>query len=373
LLFSPFQLKSITLPNRFVMPAMQRGHCTDGAPSPELAAYYRRRVEGGVGLIIGESCAVDHVSATGQPTAGKLDAQTASAWGHCVDEVRAAGGHMLIQLWHEGALREARDDMTLSPSGLAHPGRPNGRAATAVELVEIREAFVRSAHHAAAISASGVEIHACHGYMLDQFLWAETNLRDDGYGGPDIRHRARLPAEIVAGIRTECGADFLISFRMSQWKEVDYGAHIVADPDELLTLVTLLKDAGVDVFHASTRRFWEPEWPGDTRGFAGWVRSLSNLPVIGVGSVGLDTDVMSALLSEEESLPRIEESLARLEQKVAQGEFDLIAIGRSLIGDPDWVNKARDGRYDEIRPFRRSDLGKLAWNLDIVHEAHGRS
>jgi 2,4-dienoyl-CoA reductase-like NADH-dependent reductase (Old Yellow Enzyme family) len=278
---------------------------------------------------------------------------------------------MFIQLWHEGAMRVAPDDQTLSPSGRAHAGRVNGRSATRSELDAIRDGFVASARMAASIGACGVEVHACHGYMLDQFLWRATNDRDDGYGGDDICERARLPAEIVAGIRAECGENFLISFRFSQWKEVDYTARIAADPAELTALVGLLKSAGADMIHASTRRFWEPEWPGDPRGLAGWVRALSGLPVIAVGSVGINTDIMSLLIDGTEGEVRASQSLAELERRMAAGEFDLVAVGRSLIGDPDWVNKVRDGRFAEIRPFRRADLGALSWNLDIVHEAHG--
>lgn len=371
-LFSPLKLKpGVTLANRFVMPAMQRGYCIDGAPTPELTEYYRRRVAGGVTLVISESCAIDHPSATAQPTAARLDRGTLAAWRDCVGAVRAAGGHMLIQLWHEGALRIAADDHTLSPSGLAHANRRNGRAATLDELHAIRDAYIAAARDAADIGATGVEVHAAHGYFLDQCLWAETNLRDDGYGGPDIVARGRLAAEIVAGIRAACGADFLISLRLSQWKEVDFDAKIAADPATLAALLALLETAGLDVIHASTRRFWLPEWPDDPRGLAGWVRALSSMKVITVGSVGLDTDVMTSLRDGEESRLRVAESLAVLETKLAAGELDLVAVGRSLIADPDWVDKVRAGRFQDIRPFRKTDLGQLSWNSDIVDEALG--
>ena len=371
-LFSPLTLKpGVTLANRLVMPAMQRGYCVDGAPTAELAAYYRRRVEGGVAMVIGESCAIDHPSATAQPTAARINTSTLPAWQACVQAVRDAGGHMLIQLWHEGALRMADDDWTLSPSGLAHAHRRNGRAATLDELRAIRDSYITAARGAADIGATGVEVHAAHGYFLDQCLWSETNLRTDGYGGEDIRARGRLAAEIIAGIRAACGADFLISVRLSQWKEVDYEAKIAANPEALAALLDLFKSAGVDLIHASTRRFWLPEWEHDPRGLAGWVRALSGIPVIAVGSVGLDTDVMTSLRDGAESQLRVVESLAVLETKLAAGEFDLVAVGRSLIADPDWVNKVRDGRLQDIRPFRKTDLGQLSWNSDIVDEALG--
>src|SRR5581483_1547378 len=181
---------------------------------------------------------------------------------------------------------------TLSPSGLAHAKRANGRAATGQELIDIREGFVRSALLAKAAGFDGVEVHAAHGYLLDQFLWAETNRRTDGYGGPDIRDRVRFPAEIVAAVRAELGPRPVVGLRFSQWKEVNFDARVAETPDELKLMLDALRAAGADYFHASARRFWTPEWPGSDLGIAGWTKSLTDRPVIAVGSVGLDIDVM---------------------------------------------------------------------------------
>ncbi len=368
-LFTPFTLNRFTLPNRFVMPAMQRGMCKDGAPTGELAAYYRRRAEGGVSLVIGESAAIDHPSSTVQPTSAHINPRTRDAWAHCIDEVHEAGGRMLLQLWHEGALRT--DGQALSPSGLAHPGKESGRAATQDELAEIRDGFVRSALIAQDAGADGVEVHAAHGYFLDQFLWHGTNVRDDGYGGEDIAHRARFPAEIVAAIRAACGPDFAITLRFSQWKEVDYAARVVRDRGELAVMAALLRDAGLDALHCSNRRFWEPEWDGDNRNLAGWAKSLGGLPTITVGSVGLDLDVMTVFMEARDPGPRVAEAISELETRLEAGEFDLVAVGRAVIGDPDFVRKVEARDYSAIRTFRRDDLGKLEWDLSIVEEAHG--
>lgn len=368
-LFTPFQLGPLSLRNRFVMPAMQRGMCEGAAPTLALADYYARRAEGGCSLIIGESAAVDHPSATVQPTAAWLTDKTADAWKACVDAVGAAGGAMLLQLWHEGAMRS--DGHALSPSGLAYPGKESGRAATLEELEEIRDSFVRSAQVALDIGAAGVEVHAAHGYMLDQFLWAGSNRRTDGYGGDDIEHRARFPAEIVAAIRAVCGPDFVISLRLSQWKEVDYEARIAETPDELALLTGILRDAGVDVLHASTRRFWEPEWDSDARNLAGWAKALGDMPVITVGSVGLDTDVMDTFTQDAEPGARVAEAIENLEHKIERGECDLVAVGRALIGDPDFVRKLEAGDYGAIRTFKKADLGALEWDLSVLEEAHG--
>lgn len=367
-LFTPFTLNTLTLPNRWVMPAMQRFLCEQGRPSAGLAAYYRRRAEGGVALVIGEAAAVDHRSATIQPAAARIDGATRDAWAHCVDQVREGGGTMLLQLWHEGAMRT--DGQALSPSGLAHPGRESGRAATLQELEEIRAGYVRSALIAQDVGAAGVEVHAAHGYFLDQFLWHGTNLRDDGYGGPNAAQRARFPAEIVADIRAACGPEFVITLRFSQWKEADYTARVAPTPDDLATLVGVLRDAGVDALHCSNRRFWESEWEGDRRNLAGWSKAASGLPTITVGSVGLDTDLMTTFAEETDPGARVAEAIEDLETRLRAGEFDLVAVGRALIGDPDFVRKVEQRDYRAIRTFTRADLGQLEWDISIVQEAH---
>jgi 2,4-dienoyl-CoA reductase-like NADH-dependent reductase (Old Yellow Enzyme family) len=361
-LFSPINLNGVQLRNRFVMPGMQRGHCHNGSPLIALAEYYGRRAQGGVGLVIGESCAVDHASATAQETACHLNAATLYAWSLCVDAVHKAGGEMLLQLWHEGALRNPSDGRTLSPSGTAYPGHSGGHAATIAELDELRAAYVRSALLARSAGAAGVEVHACHGYLLDQFLWEATNSRSDPYGGPEMRNRVRFPAEIVAAIRAECGPDFLISFRFSQWKQYAYDAMIAPQPEDLEIMLAALKTAGVNVFHASTRRFWVPPWPQSPLSMAGWTRKLTQLPTIAVGSVGLDRDVMESFTREDEAEAEVARSITELATRFSNGEFDMVAVGRSLIGDPEWVEKLRTGRLREIRAFAKADIANLdAW------------
>jgi len=376
-LFQPFQLGPLTLPNRFVLPGMQRQWCENGAPLPKLGDYYRRCVEGGVGLVITESCAVDHTSSTQFPLYCRIIPETQDAWAGIVAQVKAAGGPMLMQLWHEGAIRKEGGDgpyaayPTLSPSGLAHGARPNGRAATFEELDDIKQAFVRSALLAKDIGVDGVEVHAAHGYLLDQFLWAETNRRDDGYGGGDIRCRVRFPAEIVAAIRAATGPGFVISFRFSQWKEVNFNTRVADTTGELETMLAILRAAGVDVFHASARRFWVPEWDGSDLGIAGWTKRLTDRPVIAVGSVGLDIDVMENFFGQEAKSTGAE-GLAELARRFGNGEFDLISVGRGHIGDQGIINKMRDGRLADIRGFTRKDvLGDLEMEDGIQFEAHG--
>lgn len=374
-LFQPVEIAGLTLPNRFVVPGMQRHWCKDGCPQPVMADYFRRRIEGGFGLVVGESSAVPHPSSAEQVTAAHAYGEAMAGWKACIDAVHQAGGRMFLQLWHEGAVRKQLSDASpsLSPSGLVQKGVANGRAATIDELHAIRDAFVASAVAAQDAGADGVGIHACHGYFLDLFLWRETNLRDDGYGGAAMADRVRFPAEIVSAIRERVGPAFPISFRFSQWKEVDFDARIVDEPAELEEMLARLTAAGVDIFHPSTRRFYEPAWLGSDLGLAGWTRRLSQRPVIGVGSVGLSTDLMSNLFGETAE-PTGGPGLAELERRFDNGEFDLIAVGRASIGDPEWPNKLRQGRFDELRPFRKEDLtAGMTWEMDFVLDAHGQS
>ena len=304
-LLQPLQVRGLRLRNRFVMPGMQRYWCADGAPDRRLREYYRRRVLGGVSLVISESCAVDHPSATKNPTFARISPGTREAWRACVAGVHEAGGAMFLQLWHQGAVNyggdaESNPDfVALSPSGLPHPGETFGRAATEAELDSIKRAFVQGALDAQQIGTDGVELHSAHGFLLDQFLWPGTSLRTDRYGGPSITDRATFVAEVTQAVREATGPDFVISVRISQWKESDYDAKIAGEPAELGQLIPMLRSAGADIFHASTRRFWMPEWEGSDLGLAGWVKSFTDAPVIAVGSVGLDIDVMASLDGQE--------------------------------------------------------------------------
>jgi len=357
------------------MPGMQRMWCDHGTPLPRLADYYRERVEGGVGLIITESCAVDHTSATQTPVFCRITDATLDAWARCFNAVNGAGGRMLMQLWHEGAIRKEGGDgpyaqyPTLSPSGLAHAGKPNGRAATLEEMEAIKAAFVKGALAARQIGACGVEVHACHGYLLDQFLWAETNRRTDGYGGDDMAARVRFPTEIVRAIRSAVGPEFIVSFRFSQWKEVNYKARVAATPQDLRVMLNAIRAAGADIIHASARYFWIPEWEGSDWGIAGWTKSMTDAPVIGVGSVGLDTDVMDNFFGKEANSTG-EAGLSELLRRFNNREFDLISVGRGLIGDPHWVRKLRAGRFSEVRMFTKKDLLGDFELEGVVSEAH---
>ena len=119
-----------------------------------------------------------------------------------------------------------------------------------------------------------------------------------------------------------------------------------------------LSEAGVDIFHCSQRRFWEPEFEGSDLNLAGWTRKITGKPAITVGSVGLNADFIPVPgeMTFREAEPA---SLDDLERRLSENEFDLVAVGRALISNPSWVDMIRDDRTDDIKPFRKEHLGKL--------------
>jgi 2,4-dienoyl-CoA reductase-like NADH-dependent reductase (Old Yellow Enzyme family) len=327
-LLSPVTVAGMSLQSRFVMAPMTRYRSPGGVPTPEVAAYYRRRAAGGIGLIVTEGILVDHPSAGHQTAVPRLTPGPAEAgWRRVTTEVHADGGRIAAQLWHLGSQREPVDGR---PSWT--PGTMNGQ-----DFEELLRAYARSARTAVAAGFDAVEIHAAHGYLLDEFLWPLTNHRTDRYGGSATR-RAAFPAEVIRAVRAEIPAAMPLIVRFSQFKERDYTARIAATPDELGTILSRFADAGADVLHASQRRFWEPAFTGDDRNLAGWAKRLTGLPAITVGSVGLPGG------------PGYDTLAARH----AAGDFDLVALGRVLLGNPSWVTLAAAGRFDEIQPYAKA-------------------
>ena len=363
-LLQPFQCKSLNLRNRVAMAPMTRMFSPGYVPDEQVAGYYRRRAEGGVGLLITEGTFVGHRAANGYEKVPAIHGEAALAgWRKVVEEVHAAGAQIIPQLWHVGAVRRegiGPDPAVpgFSPSGLFKPGKSNGRAMSRDDIDEVIAAFAQAARDAKAVGFDGVEIHGAHGYLIDQFLWEGTNQRDDEYGG-SLEKRTRFATEIVAAVRAAVGEDFAIVFRFSQWKQQDYEARLAHTPDELARLLQPLTDAGVDIFHASTRRFWQPEFAGSPLNLAGWTRQLTGKPAITVGSVGLD-DVFIGSTSQGMGATANPVGLENLLERMAADEFDLVAVGRALLVDPQWLAKLLADRAVEIRPFTKAALESLS-------------
>ncbi len=354
----PFQCKSFRPQNRFCMAPMSRYFAPGGVITDEGAEYYRKRAANGIGTIIteGTGVAIDHsLSADTVPV---FEGQKAlEGWKTAIDAVHAEGGTFVPQLWHVGGCEDfnypdAPHAPLVSPSGFAGPDVPGGRAMSDSDIADTIAAFARSAKHAKDLGCDAIELHGAHGYIFDQFFWDATNLREDRYGGPDIGDRAAFAAETVRACRDAVGDAFAIIFRISQWKTYDYDVKLAPDPESLHRWLMPLADAGVDIFHASQRRFWEPEFQGDRRNFAGWVKEVTGHPTITVGSIGMDRDLMEDFVQgiSSPTLNRLEELVAMFERD----EFDLVALGRVLLADADWLQKIRSRREAELRPYDRA-------------------
>ncbi|MEU5077899.1 MULTISPECIES: NADH:flavin oxidoreductase [Streptomyces] len=358
----PLRLNGLTVPNRIVMAPMTRKFSPGGIPGADVRSYYARRAAAGVGLIVTEGTYVGHESAgeSGRVPLFHGEEQLAG-WAKVAEEVHAAGGAIVPQLWHIGMVRKPGqrpypDAPAIGPSGLVTAGaEPTGVTMTQKDIDDVIAAFARAAADAERIGFDGVEIHGAHGYLLDQFLWAGTNRRTDAYGG-DAVARTRFAAEVVAAVREAVSPEFPVIFRYSQWKQQDYTARLAETPGELEAVLTPLAEAGVDVFHASTRRYWQPEFDGSDLNLAGWTKKLTGKQVITVGSVGLDGDFINAFQGESSSVKSIDNLLDRLEAD----EFDLVAIGRALLQDPEWAAKVLTDRFDELKSYDASALATLS-------------
>ncbi|MFD4634177.1 NADH:flavin oxidoreductase [Streptomyces sp. NPDC058284] len=357
----PFDINGLSVRNRIAMAPMTREFSPDGVPGADVAEYYARRAAGGVGLIVTEGTYVDHASAGSSHRVPHFYGDAALAgWQRVTEAVHAAGGKIVPQLWHVGATRDEGQGPVpaappAGPSGLGLDGAPKGHAMTGADIDAVIEAFADSAAAAERIGFDGVELHGAHGYLIDQFLWGVTNRRTDGYGG-NLASRARFAAEIVEAVRAAVSPTFPVIFRLSQWKAHAFDAKLATEPGELEALLTPLAAAGVDAFHASTRRYWLPEFEGADLNLAGWVKKLTGKATLSVGSVGLDKEFVGPQgFAAEATSTGIDLLLDRMERD----EFDVIAVGRSLIADPEWANKALTGRLAEAAPYEAGLLGSL--------------
>jgi 2,4-dienoyl-CoA reductase-like NADH-dependent reductase (Old Yellow Enzyme family) len=366
-LFTPFILEGLTLPNRIVMAPMTRNFSPRGVPGEDVAAYYRRRAKGGVGLIITEGTAPNHPQAKNMPQIPQLYGDEALAgWSRVASEVRAAGSHIFSQIWHVGAVQGPGEPklpkLPVSPSGLLKPEVKIGEPLSIAEIESLIAAYGDAAADAQRTGFQGIEIHGAHGYLIDQFFWEATNRRTDQYGG-DIAARTRFAVEIISECRRRTGNGFPIVLRFSQWKLQDYTARLAGSPEELARFLEPLAAAGVDAFHCSTRRFWEPEFEGSDLNLAGWTKKITGQPTITVGSVALSVDFIDSFRGARE--PSTDGAgrtahIGRLVEMLARGDFDLVAVGRALLGDAEWTAKIRDSRFDDIRVFTPEALKTLA-------------
>ncbi len=373
-LFRPIQVRGLALANRVVMAPMTREFSPGGVPGDDVVAYYQRRAAAETGLIITEGVGIDHPAALGEAGLGEADIphlygdEALAGWRRVVDAVHAAGGKIIPQLWHQGVMREQGtgphpEAPSVRPSGLWGPvGRQGSiqpdyvaRIAaptapmTEQDIADVISAYARSARRAMDAGFDGIAIHGAHGYLIDTFFWAETNRRTDRWGG-GIRERARFGAEVVKAIRAEIGPDRPIFFRFSQWKQQDFRARLATNPRELEELLTPLAEAGVDVFDGSIRYFQRPEFEGSPLNLSGWAKKVTGKLAMAVGGIGLDRGMYD---SNRDGKAAASNNIELLMERYDRGEFDLVAVGRALLNDPEWARKLRRGEpqlpYDQAK------------------------
>ncbi len=360
-LFRPFTLRGLVLKNRIVMAPMTRNFAPEGQPGAAQVAYYRRRAEGGVGLILSEGTVIDRPASRNQPGIPFFHGTALEGWAEVIAAVHAAGGKMGPQLWHTAStdVNGWSPAEVESPSGLLAPGKPRGRAMSDSDIADTIAAYASAAADARRLGFDVAELHGAHGYLIDQFFWPGTNTRSDQWGGATITDRNRFAVEVIKATRAAVGPEFPLLLRLSQWKQQDLAARIASTPAEMTEWLVPLVEAGIDILHCSQRRFWEPEFPeiDGEKGlnFAGWAKKLTGAATISVGSVGLSSEFRGAFRGEASAVSALDGLLDRM----AKDEFDLIAVGRALISDPDWPAKVRAGDTSGMTGFDAADLKAL--------------
>jgi 2,4-dienoyl-CoA reductase (NADPH2) len=327
-LLAPLDLGFLTLPSRVLMGSMHTGleDLPDGAE--RLAAFYAERAAGGVGLLVTGGYAPNDAGRL-YPGASRF-ATREDAEPHRVvtDAVARAGGRIALQLLHAG--RYGFHDGIVAPSAVRAPINPlDPREMTPDEVLATIEDFGRSAALAREVGYHGVEIMGSEGYLINEFVAARTNCRDDDWGG-DFDRRTRFALEVVRACRRRAGADFLLLFRLSMLDLVQGGSTW----DEVVALAVRLERAGVTMLNTGIG-WHEARVPtiamSVPRGAFAWVtarlRPRVRVPLVATNRV---------------STPELAEAI------LARGEADMVSMARPLLADPAFVAKARDGRPGEI-------------------------
>jgi NADPH2 dehydrogenase len=327
-LFAPFSLRGKTLKNRIVMaPMVCFGYAgDDGRVTEKNLAHYRARARGGAGLIIVEATCVSRAGRLAPVQLGLWSDEHIEGFKKLADLCHPEGARVLVQIHHAGLAGHrsvASHFITSSDFHGAIRGVPDAaaRGMSLREVEQVKQDFVSAALRAQKAGLDGVELHGAHGYLLSQYFSPMINKRQDAYGGPAI-NRARLAAEIIREIRRAAGHDFIVTCRMG-CNEPDF--------NQGLEIARALESAGVDLLHISSGMstlFGPGETPTVPKEFPfSWlvyggalVKRAVRTPVAVVG--GIRTPEQAASILEG-------------------GLADLVALGKALLTDPDWPNKAR--------------------------------
>lgn len=342
-LLSPKKIGGLEIKNRTVMTAMGCSLANlDGTPSDEIIAYYVERAKGEVGLIINEVTRID--DETGITEIRQLcltKDENIPAFQKFTGAVHEAGAKIFCQLHHPG--RQTYTAFTGIDAVVSASDQSCGlcqqptRALTMEEVHAMVEKFVAGAVRAKAAGYDGVELHAAHGYLLEQFLSPYTNHRTDAYGG-SMENRMRILTEIIEGIHEKCGRDYPISVRITV-DECLEAAGIPAkglELDETIQMCKVLEEAGVDALNVSVGMYETVNTVVEPNSYAeGWRSHLVQA------------------VKKEVSIPVMGNAVIRhpefAEKLLEEGYQDFISMGRTFLADPEWTRKVKEGRVCEIR------------------------
>ena len=327
-LLAPLDLGFVTLRNRVIMGSMHTG--LEEAPEgyAKLAAFYAERAKGGAGLIVTGGIA-PNFSGRLEPRAAQLSFGWQVRKHRMVtDAVHAVGGRIALQILHAG--RYAYHPLSVAPSALRSPITPfKPRALTAWGVRRTIAHYVRCAKLAQAAGYDGVEIMGSEGYLINQFIVPQTNLRDDAWGGA-FENRIRFPVEIVQRTREAAGRDFIIIYRLSMLDLVEGGSTW----DEVVALARAVEQAGATIINTGI----------------GWHEA--RIPTIATMVPRAAFAWVTRRLKGAVALPLVTTNRindpAVAENVIARGDADMVSMARPFLADPDFVNKAAEGRADEI-------------------------
>lgn len=344
-LFSPITINGMTLKNRLIMPAIHHSYTPKGVATERFIQYYWRRAEGGVGLIIVGGCVIDNYRGYKDIMSLESD-EYISGYKEFTDGIHERGCKIAVQLMHTGRYGRSKyitgDDSAIAPSAVySKYTKETPRAMTIEEIKNTIKHWVDAAVRAKKAGFDAVEIIGSAGYLISQFLSPITNLREDEYG-ESFENRTRFPLEVIGAVRQAVGGFYPVFIRVAGNDFVEGGN----TNEDCVAFCKLAEKTGVDMINITGG--WHetviPQLSGDTpRGaFAYLAEKVKD---------SVDIAVMS---SNRFNDPRVAEKVLALKQA------DLIGVGRTLIADPDWPNKAKEEREDEIRRCVACNQGCLA-------------
>ena len=356
-LFTPLQVGNLTLPNRLVVAPMTRVSASaQGHATQRMVDYYESFAAGRFGLVITEGIYTDKLYSQGylfQP--GLADDAQRDAWRIVVDQVHARGGRIIAQLMHAGALSQGNPHRvtTKGPSAVLPAGqqmtfyRGEGlyRMPKAMSTDDINEAidgFAQAARRAQEAGFDGVEIHGANGYLLDQFLTAHTNLREDHYGG-SLENRLRLTLEIIQAVRQSTTGQFVMGVRSSQGKVNDFTHKWAGGETDAAQIYGTLGAQSIDYLHTTEFEAWHPAFDEHGPSLAALARKHVAVPVLANGSLH-DADQADGMIARQEA--------------------DFISLGRGALTHADWSARLCAGKGHE-----EFDRGLLAPIADLANAA----